>query len=504
MNFKKFKCGICYLLMVTINVMTMNSVTMGTAMAAPVCSAYGANSPTEACTSVKAGTSVVSVPRMTWNLVSEDMTDQAQRELATLAGSHNELTGNTAADLRGLSSNEVASAVASFPANVPMVVGRFEPMSQTLRVDIFKIERTVKNGKPVSALYQTTFTPAYGDYWKAMGTYLSPAERRAGNAVGPNPFAAFGAPGADTFTQISLKGAMVVLGHAQRYVGAPLSLLINYFPDHEQYTKKGGNIFRKKVTTFVDYYAKPEYYLGAPMAMQGGMQVSFCANDPTAESCESYQAASTGVGFMKMEGGNLAESRTFVHQWSETKSGWTLLAVFVVAFVLGFAAAAIGPMLSATVSAGATLSPTAVGAGFWTNLLSMAGVGTTSAVGAAALEAGVYTAVTAATGSGFGGIYGVGGIVHAQEKALVPAVDPGHISARQYRDKMVTNGATTGAIESSLAPVRSQLLGNCGSGTLLKNCGGASGILPRGDGFISFDGVEFMRDNGQPKANNGY
>lgn len=499
MNFKKFKSGICYLLMVTINVMTMNSVTMGTAMAAPVCSAYGANSPTVDCTSVKTGTSVVSVPRMTWNLVSEDMSDQAQRELASLAGSHNQLTGNSAADLRGLSSSEVASAVASFPANVPMVVGRFEPMSNTLRVDIFKIERTVKNGKPTSALYQTTFTPGYGDYWKAMGTYLSPAERQAGNAVGPNPFAAFGAPGADTFTNISLKGAMVVLGHAQRYVGAPLSLLINHFPKQEQYTKKGGNIFRKKVTTYVDYYAKPEYYLGAPMAMQGGIQPSFCANDPTAETCQSYQAASSGVGFMKMEGGNLAETPMFVHQWSETKSGWTLLAIFVVVFIVGFAVAAIAPMMTA-----AAMSPTTVGAGFWTNVLSMAGVGTSSAAGAAALEAGLYTAVTAATGSGFGGVYGVGGLVHAQEKALSAAIDPGHISARQYRDKMLNSGLTTGAIDGAISPVRKQLTGSCGTGTLLKNCGGDSGILPRGDGYISFDGVEFMRDNGQPSANSAF
>jgi hypothetical protein len=38
----------------------------------------------------------------------------------------------------------------------------------------------------------------------------------------------------------------------------------------------------------------------------------------------------------------------------------------------------------------------------------------------------------------------------------------------------------------------------------LKNCAGNSGILPRGDGYISFDGVEFMRDNGQPKANTGF
>lgn len=505
MNFKKFKNSICCLLMVTLNVMTMNSLMTTTAMAAPICSAYGANSPTPACMTVKAGGTVVSVPRMEWTLVSDDFSEQAQRELATLAGSHNQLTGNTSADLRGLVSSEVASAVSSFPANVPMVVGRFEPMSNSLRVDIFKVERSIKNGKSVSSLYQTTFTPGNGEYWKAMGTYLSPAERQAGNAVGPNPFASFGAPGADTFSNITLKGAMVVLGHAQRYVGAPISMLINYFPKSDQYTKKSGGIFRKKVTTYVDYYAQPQYYLGAPMAMQGGVQPSFCANDPTVDTCQSYQSASSGVGFMKLDGGNMNETPTFVHQWSESKSGWTLLAIFVIAFVVAFAAAAIAPMLSAAVSTGAASAAPTVGAGFWTNLLALSGVGTSSAVGAAAIEAGVYTSVTGAVGSGFGGVYGAGGFVYSQEKALTVAATPSHVSAVQYRDKMMANGTTTGELSSALPAVRSQLLGNCGSGALIRDCGAnQSGVIPRADSFISFDGVEFIRDNGAPKAAGSY
>jgi hypothetical protein len=500
MNFKTIKHSICYVLMLTVNVMMLQSLMVSTAAAAPVCSAYGANSPTPECTTVKAGSTVVAVPRMTWTLVSEDVVAQSQRELASLGGTRNALNGNYTAELSMLASSQVASAVNSFPANVPMVVGRYEPMSRTLRVDIFKIERTMRDGQPRSALYQSTFSPAYGGYWKAMGTYLSPEARRTGNAVGPDPFASFARGGSDMFHDITQHGAMVVLGHAQRYVGSPVSLLIDHFPEHKTTTTKSGNIFRKKVTTTVDFSAKPHYYLGAPMGMQGGTQYAFCASNPQADSCPAFESASSGVGFMKLTGGNLIDNAQFVHQWSHTEKGWTLLAVFVIAFVFAFAAAAIAPTLSAAVATGAGSAAPTLGAGFWTNMLSMTGVGGTTAVSAAALEAGLYTAVTAAAGSGFGGVYGTGGsLVYAQEKAYAPPTEPEHESARQYRDKMLNQGMATGTVEQAIQPVRSQLTGNCGTGVLLKDCTGSSGILPRGDGYLDFKGVEFMRDNGGPR-----
>lgn len=500
MKLKQIKNYICYVLMLTINVMTMQSLMVNTAAAAPACAAYSANNPSEQCTTVKVGSTVISAPRVTWTLVSENILDIAERPLGSVEGNRNKLTGNTSAETSGLTSAQVASVVNAFPSNVPMVVGRYEPISQTLRVDIFKIERTTRNGKAVSALYHSAFDPAYGEHWRAMGTYLSPAARQAGNVVGANPFTPFKRSGSENFHEVSLNGSMVVLGHAQRLVGAPVSLLINHFPESKSWTKKSGNIFRKKVTTYVDFSAKPEYYLGAPMKLQGGRQISLCTNSPDATSCYDYEAASSGVGFMKLEGGNIIDTPTFVHQWSETKKGWTLLAVFVFAFVFSFAAAAIAPMLSTVAATGAATAAPTLGAGFWTNMLSMTGVGGTTAVSAALIEAGLYTAATAAAGSGFGGMYGgTGNMVYSQEKASTPSKDPGHDSARQYRDKLLSNGTISGSVDSSLAPVRNQLLGNCGPGVLLKHCGGASGVLPRGDGYTDFDGIEFMRDNGAPK-----
>lgn len=511
MNLKKLLCS---LLTVTTTVMGFQGLLVRTAFAAPSCSAY---STSDQCTTVKVGANTVSYPKMQWSLVAQDASATFKSmltEAETSGLDRNDLTGNASASVVGLSAAQVPAALSSFPSNVPMVVGRYEPMSKTLRVDVFKIERLMVNGKLTNALYQSTFSPAYGDYWKAAGTYLSADMRKTGTAVGPNPFSAFAQSGDDEFHNISFKGAMVVLGHAQRYAGSPISILVNNVPSTEQYTRKSGGLFKKKVTQYVDYYVTPEYYLGAPQGMQGGVAVSYCANDPSSSSCANYEVASSGVTFMKLEGGNLAADRVAMHQWSQSKSGFTLLAVFVIAFVVAFAFAAIGPVMAA----GTTATTGTVSAGFWTNLASMAtagGVGSTSVLGAAALEAGIYTTVTGAAGSGFGGVYGSGsGIAYAQELALDVPGDLGHVSAEQYRDVMLGKRGSnlaggqfnrvTGRLEDTIAPVKTVLVGKCDSNKLLKDCTAESGIVPRADQYTTFNSVEFVRDNGKPTRASGF
>lgn len=503
MNIKKLFCS---LLTISTTVMGFQGAMVSTAAAAPTCSAYTAS---DQCTTIKVGVNTVSYPKMQWTLVSQDATPVVKSMLSDAPTSdmdRNAVTGNSAAMVLGMSASQVPAAMSSFPANVPMVVGRYEPMSKTLRVDVFKIERLTVNGKLVNALYQSTFAPAYGDFWKAAGTYLSPDERRLGTAVGPNPFTAFSKAGDDNFNDISLKGAMVVLGHAQRYVGSPLSVLINNVPTTDQYTRKSGGLFRKKVTQYVDYYVQPEYYVGAPPGMQGGVAVSYCANDPSADHCQNYQVASSGVAFMKLEGGNVLEDKTKLHEWSHSQSGFTLLAIFVIALVVAFAFAALGPVLAAGTS---TATTSTVTAGFWTNLASFAtggALGSSSVLGAALIEAGAYTAVTGAAGSGFGGVYGLGsGTAYSQEIALDPASDLGHESAYQYRDVVlglarsnrdgILANRVTGRLEDTLAPVKTVLVGKCDSNKLLKDCTAESGVVPRADQYTTFNNVEFYRDN---------
>jgi hypothetical protein len=482
MNFKKFLCSV---LMVTVTTMGFESAYVGTAVAAPICTSY---TPSEVCAVVKAGPNSVPIPRMQWDLVSSDATDDMAKIVSVANLDRNTVTGNSSASAAYLTADKVPTALNSFPANVPLVIGRYEPVSMTLHVDVFKIEHQQVNGKMTNAVYHANFAPAYGDYWKAMGTYLSPEQRQKGTAVGPNPFAPFGAPGDDSFSNITMSGAMVVLGHAQRYVGAPMSVLVNHIPSTEQKTQKSGGLFRKKVKTTITYYVTPEYYVGAPNSLQGGTTATYCATDPGSDGdCPSYAIASSGVGFMKLEGGNTIETKEKISEWSQTKSGWTLLAIFVFAFVLSFAFAAVGPAIAAT---GGTAG--AISGGFWSAVLG----------GGTFMDAGLYTAITAAKGGGFGGVYGSTGMFYAQPKALDFAKPPEHESTKQYLDQI--RGRYTGALDSAISGARQQFLGNCGSDTLQKNCSGASGIVPRADQYQQFNSVEFVRDNGAPVKAGGF
>lgn len=505
MNIKKFLCS---LLTITTTVMGCQGVLVGTASASPNCSPYSA---ADECTRIKVGANTVSYPKLKWTLVSKDASRAAIPVLTNAAANdmgRNAVTGNDAAQVLALSAAQAPTAMSSFPSNVPMVVGRYEPMSKTLRVDIFKIERLMVDGTTVNALYQSAFSPAYGDFWKAAGTYLSADERKLGNSIGPNPFSAFAKASDDNFNDISLKGAMVVLGHAQRYVGSPVSVLINNVATTEQYTQKSGGLLKKKITQHVDYSVQPEYYVGAPLGIQGGIAVSYCANDPTLDHCDNHQVASSGVAFMKLEGGNMQEDKTLLHKWSHSTTGFTLLAVFLIALVVAFAFAAIGPVFAA----GTTATTGTVTAGFWSSMASLVSggaVGSTSLLGASLIEAGIYTTVTGAAGSGFGGVYEAGkGVAYAQERALDPAADLGHESAYQYRDVVFglrqsnvdnrTLNRVTGKLEDTLAPVQGVLLGTCASNQLLSTCTAearASGVVPRADQFTTFNSVEFYRDN---------
>lgn len=505
MNIKKF---ICSLLTVTTTVLGFQAAMIRPAVAAPVCQSYSANQSSAQCSSVRVGGTVMSFPKMQWSLVSVDATGQLQDMLKVADYKnldHNVVSGNEAAALLGLQPSQVPSALSSFPANVPLVVGRYEPLSKSLHVDIFRIERQMLNGKVSNAVYHSVFSPAYGDYWKAAGTYTSADQRKAG-AIGPNPFSAFSSAGSDDFSNITMKGAMVAIGHAQRYVGAPLSLLINMAPSTESYTKKSGGVFKKKVTQYVDYYVKPEYYVGAPVDMQGGLKVSYCANDPSSDSCFGYQVASSGVSFQKFEGGNMLEGRDFMHQWKQSKSGFTLLAIFAIVFVIAFAFAVLGPAVTGiSGSAGGAGATSVVGAGTWTNILGLAGVGGTSAASAALIEAGLYTLATGATGSGFGGVYGSPtGMLFAQEKALSFPENLSHISAQEYRDKVVASGVIGSALDQSTPIVRQQVLGGCSSSSLLKDCTSSTGVVPRADTYTTFNSMEFTRDNGAPLRAGGF
>lgn len=508
----KIKKIICSTLMVTIASMSVQVATIGTALAGvPVCADGAIN---EACTNLRAGGINAAMPRIQWTNESTDIAGDVQVMLATTQGlDKNTLDGNSAATVLGLTPDKVAAMAGAFPANVPFVVGRYEPMNKILRVDVFKVEKAMVNGVMSSTLQTMVFSPAYGDYWKAMGTYLSPEQRALGASVGPNPFTAFATAGDDSFSNISLKGALVAVGHAQRYVGAPMSLMVVYQPKNEQYSHTSGGIFYKTTTTYVDTYALPKYYLGLSAGLQGGLRASFCANDVTATTCNNSQVASSGVSFQQMTGGNFLEDRTLVNRWSRSKGGLTGLTLFLLG---GLTLLAIGELIPSlgimvpksavkgTVGTGAPDSlATPVTGAFWANMLADSGITASSPLGSAFADAGLITNTTVSK-AGYGGLYSVSGTAPAQESARETPPNPGHESQVQYVNRMATNGMVKGTVAQALAPVAMQLVGNCDTDLRLKDCTGASGIVPRADQYATFRSVEFIRDNGAPKRVGGF
>jgi hypothetical protein len=420
-----------------------------------------------------------------------------------------DVSGN-GAHLIGITPKEVSTALSSIPSNVPFIVARYEPLSMILHIDMFKLVATKGTGQAGMKLLTAPFSPAYGEYWKASGAYLSVGQRRAGTSTGPNPFSSFGSASANDFTDITLSQAMVVVGHAQRYSGAPISLLVQFQPKQEQSTTKTGNIFKKKITTNVDYSAKPEYYLGGPASLQGGITASFCANDPTVSNCagSGYQVASSGVSFMKLSGGNLNEGDKLLHHWSQSKSGYTLLSVFILVFVISFAIAVVGPAVSAYLTGTGAVAGAPLGAGFWTGMLAYGGTGATTATGAALLEASLFSGATSLGGGGFGGVYESPGWATSQQVSRFPSADLGHPSVNEYRE--VVNGRSRsntsgeqvnfigGEIDATIPSVKSQFIGACPLTETLNGRDGQCGIIPRADQYSNFNNIEFIRDNGKP------
>lgn len=218
-----------------------------------------------------------------------------------------------------------------FPTNVPFVFGRYNPGALELRVDIFKIEKT--NG--VMRMMQAPFTPAHGDAFAAAMTYATAADRANGYSPGVNPFARYQHVGQDAFYNAgSLETAKVALSLAMRMSGASIGLLAQSHTRPNQTITKSGGWLKKTVTTTVEGWTKPEWFVGTPSQFQPqGVTETICAIDVADPSlCPKYLAVPSDVAWSQWEGGNLPSFEDMTSTYSESKSSYTVLAWMVVAF----------------------------------------------------------------------------------------------------------------------------------------------------------------------------
>jgi hypothetical protein len=489
-------------------VVTSIPLTVPRVMAAPVCNnAYSADAGQAAgCAGTRIGGVPIGYQKLDWQRVS-DMPLAASPGSSTVAGGDEAiLLANRSAAAMGLKAADVASAVSLFPANVPYIFARYNPLDGTLRVDIFKLEKTVENGVRRAGVYRATFTPSNGDFWKASRSYIHPDAYKAGNTPGVNPFARF-IGGDDYFHGIGMAGAQVAIGHAMRYAGAPLAVLQVAETRTGTETQKSGNAFRKKVTTIVNGFAKPRWFIAQPAAvMQRSTTMpmaSLCAPDPTRVSCAVYETATSGVSFEEFDGGMLSNAEEKWELDRQTKSGWGFLAILVVAVVASFALAAIAPALGLASSAAA--GATAVGApaaGMMGSLLTAGGVlgASSSILASVALETAVVGSGMALLGGGnLGGMYSFQpsallGVMPVA-KATVDAVDTSVIGQKlnaQVAPRTTSDFAQGGG---TLAGFQATVVGNCPVGSTLASCAGATGVVQHMDQYSEQNMYQFVRDN---------
>lgn len=250
------------------------------------------------------------------------------------------VSGNGSAKALGMTANQVADVINMFPANVPMIFGRFAEGVNEGVIDIFKVEKYGNTSK----LLHANFTPENGSYWAAARTYASDSDKSSG-ASGPNPFSAF--RGSDVkFHNASFSTIVVGVGHAMRLLGTPFALIAQETYSMEKVgpkCKKSAGGLRKKCKVWVYGKAKPTWYFATPSSLTDvPSTTAICAINGMGSSCPAHAIAPAMVSFEKKTGGNLQEQEETIYTWYKSYSGWTVLAFVIAVFVMSAAIAAIG------------------------------------------------------------------------------------------------------------------------------------------------------------------
>jgi hypothetical protein len=128
---------------------------------------------------------------------------------------------------------------------------------------------------------------------------------------------------------------------------AILSYVMQDNPRMNQFQTTDSSLFSTTVTTTVQGFASPIWYVGMPMeaGWVGGETGQICANSTagaTTTSCDDpAHAAIAGVMFERWKGGNMPANEDLMYQWVNSQSSWNVfffaLILAVVTFGVGFA-----------------------------------------------------------------------------------------------------------------------------------------------------------------------
>ena len=511
----KLKQALSALLSVAI---ALSPLTPATAQATTfTCSATMADSGQDPrCAAVRVGGVPIAYPKLQWTMVSEVPVAAEAGSTQVVGGSQALALANRTALVLDLAPSDIANLNTTFPANVPYVFARYNPLDMTLRVDLFKLEKSVTSSGPRAHMLHAAFTPAHGDHWRANRSYIHPNAYQAGVTPGVNPFSTFQRAGSEEFHEISLAGAQVAMGHAMRMAGAPLGLLAVTQTRFSQETRRSGNAFRKRVETWTYGHAKPRWMIAMPADVLSRSTTlafaSFCANNPRTDECARYQTAVSGVAFEEFTGGTLneLEERWLVDY--QRRSGLGFLGALVLGVIGSFAISAL--MGAAGISLGATGAAGTVGGastgtalGSFGSFLTSNGLitGVTGLGQAIAIEA-AYIALRLAVVGGAS----PGSVIKADLGVLLGNVrvhkghqSPHSLNAMQQKLNNQVAPRVRGSLQAAtpgsggmLRGFSATVLGDCPVGAKLASCTGNSGMVPRVDQFTEQNRVQFTKDTG--------
>lgn len=208
------------------------------------------------------------------------------------------------------------------------VFATYSPADNELRVRVSRME---KRGDGTVRSYLADFTPHHGERWAAARLYLTPAEAADAHRPGNNPFARFRGSLTDpVFRNISWPAAQVAIGHAMRLYDAHAAIIAVPETRIDTRTEESGNLFRRRVETTTSAYVRPQWFIALPENAQPyGYIAAICVGSAAeATSCDApAHVARSGISVARWDGGNLPASEELMGQWSESRSGWSVLSI---------------------------------------------------------------------------------------------------------------------------------------------------------------------------------
>jgi hypothetical protein len=402
-------------------------------------------------------------------------------------------SNNRTAAALGLQANQVADVMSLFPTGVPFVFARYNPMSGQLHVDVFKVEKAGAKMK----MMQAPFTPAHGGAYAANMTYATPSDRANGFSPGKNPFDLFMQAGDDTFYNVGLNAVQVIVGHAMQATSASVGLVAVAKTRPNQYQTKSGGWFKKTVTTHVEGFTKPEWYIVTPAQFQPhGVSSNYCAIDVAQPSdCPVQYNVTSGVVWSQWTGGSLPAFEDMTSNWTQSKSSFTLLAMVAITFLVVMSAGA----LAVAAGAGATaLGPATFIQGLMTTTTAAATGGMTmsTVLASAAIEAAAVGAVGGLAGAGL--TDGVTAPYTGARSGFETISPPSGEAQRSLYDGTIAKFDTPTVVGSGVLAVSQGLYGSgCAPGAASTECAD-SGIVPRKDTGAQVNSIQFWHDNGKP------